>query len=339
MAGKNWLTVAREGPFGTFPGTGFYDLGVTDLGGHTPTVAVQAPEVMRRGQVTPTMDGMRTVTRGGTGTIKPHLATRGMLDIFAAAIGTPSEAPVGGLTRYTFDLDETAPTVSLAVQAGREFKGGTQDKDSFAGGQAAVLRLAQGLSANTSGVSAEGIPTVELDVNYQKFLPNQALVENSTILDAVNFSGADCTIWLGPDLDDLDEECLNEFALELPTGFDFEDRCISTVARDEAGRAGMIAPTLTLGWSYKNRTYYDAWVNGTPMALRVRWELTVDGDDFGVQLDVPALMFTGDVPAESMTETTKQQLPAAIYGTYDELGDPVPALSILVDTDEVWDES
>lgn len=338
MAGKTWLTIAPEAAdaFGTVPTEGWVDLPVADLGGHAPVVAVQQSDMMRRGQVAATADGQRTVVRGALGTLKPALQTRGMLGLLAAVFGEPTKTVLGGgVNRFRFDLDEVQPITTLAVQVGREFKDGSQDRDTCTGGQPVSFKLTQGLSSDQSGVSADGIPMIEMAMNYQRFVPAQAVVE-SALLSAVDFSGADCTTWIGDTLEDLDEECLNDFTFDLPAGFDFGDRCISTTARDKAGRAGLIAPTLQLGRSYKDRTFYDAWVNGASKALRARWALTVDTVAYAVQLDVPVMKFTGEVPQESKTETTKQPLAAACYGSFTEEGDPVPAVSVIVDTDEDW---
>lgn len=335
MAGKNWLTIAPEATFGTVPATGWTDIPVVDLGQASPIVTVQQADVMRRGQVAPTMDGQRVDTRGGTQTIKPYLATRGMLPLFAAAINEPTITPSGGMNIHRFDLDDESPEATLAVQIGREFADGTQDLDTFAGGRPSVLRLAQGQSATSSGVSADGIPTLEVDMNYRVFSPSTT-ERTSVAVDSVNYSGGDCTISIGPSLSSLSTECLNSFSLEMPTGFDFERRCISD-AIDKPGRVGLIQPTVSLEWSYKDRTYYDAWINGTAMALRAEWALTVGGDAFSVRLDIPALMFTGDAPVESNESVTTQSLPGSVYGTYDNLGDPVPVLSLYVTTDEEYD--
>ena len=121
MAGKNWLTIAPEATFGTVPTIGWTDIPVVDLGQASPIVTVQQADVMRRGQVAPTMDGQRVDTRGGTQTIKPYLATRGMLPLFAAAINEPTITPSGGMNIHRFDLDDESPEATLAVQLGREF--------------------------------------------------------------------------------------------------------------------------------------------------------------------------------------------------------------------------
>lgn len=338
MAGKNWITVAPQfaGTFATAPVSGWADIPVVDLGGHVPIVARQQADVMVRDQVAPTLDGMRTVVRGGTGTIKPHLRTRGMLLYFAAILGEPTSSVVSGMNRHRFDLGATMPTTAIAAQVGKEFSGGGQDKDSYWGGQPVSLKIGQGLASDQGGVSADGIPTVEVEMNYAQFDGNPALV-TSAILEALNYSGADCTTWIGPTLDDLDEECFTEFGLEIPSGFDLANaRCISSTSRDQAGRAGEIAAKLTLGRSYKNRLFYDAWINGTPMAQRTVWSLTDGGNDFSVTIDIPCILPTGDAAQESKTEVTKQNIPADIYGTLDEDDEPVPPVSIIVDTDELW---
>lgn len=334
MAGKNWLTYAPEGEFNQAPVAGWTDIEVTDLGAHAPIVAVQQSEGMVRGQIGPSQRGRRNIIRGGAGTIKPYLATRGMLGLFAAAIGEPDIEAVGPVNRHRFDLDAVQPTTTLAVQIGREFKGGAQDFDTFTGGQPTTLKMSQGLSATQSGTSSDGIPSVEMEMGYVGF-PTVAEVE-SVHAESVNFAGGDFQAWVAPTLAEITEdECFNEFGIEIPTGLT-GDPCIA-ITSDKAGRAGLLAPTLQLGRSYKDRLFYDAWINGTPMAFRCRWAVTIDEFPFAVTIEVPSMSFTGDVPTESQTEVTKQTLPAAIESVLGEDDEPLPLLSVIVDTDEEWD--
>lgn len=337
MAGKNWLTYAPEATFGTAPSSGWADIEVADLGGHTPVVAVQQSAGIVRGQIGPSLQGRRTIVRGATGTLKPNLTTRGMLALFAAAIGDPTITALGGgVNRLRFDLDDQQPSTSLAVQVGREFKNGTQDKDTFTGGQPVTLTMAQGLAANSSGSSTDGIPTVELDMNYSGFQPS-VTERTSTLVDSVNYSGGDFTAWVAPTLSAISaSECFNEFSIVIPTGFDFDDRCISTLARDRAGRAGRLLPTLQLGRAYKDRSFYNAWINGTPMAFRGTWSLTDDGVPFKVTVEVPSMSFTGDAPQESPEAVATQGIPAEVNSITDNLGNPLPMVSVIVETDETW---
>lgn len=333
MAGKNYLAVAEEAIFGTAPSSGWAGVEVTDLGSHTPIVTTFQPETMRKGQQGRTVAGRRTSARGGTGTAKPVLATRGMLPFLAATFGTPvSTELVSGVYQHVYTTSSALSPVSLAVQIGREFKGGGQDLDTFTGGQVSEARFTQGLSATSSGTSSEGGAMAEFDLNYAGFLPLTAEV-NPVYPDGASFTGGDWTAKLGPAGGVLSDECLNEFGLTIPTGADFEDRCIQNF-RDKAGRGALPAPSMQLGWSYKDRTYYNAWIAGTIFSFEAEYKIVAinlgGGYSPSVKIEVPAIAFSGETPQESATETTKQALPADVLWDED-----APMVTVTVVTDEV----
>lgn len=319
MVGMNHMVIAREADYGTPPANGWLGLDVENLGGHTPVVAVQQPQVMRYGLQGPSTHGRRAIERGATGSIPTYLTSRGLQVLLDATFGLPdvTELAPGQAWSYVYETDSIASLVSFSTQVAREFKGGTLDRDTFAGGQVGQMTLTQGLASTGGGTSDEGLSKIAFDVNYQRRVPGEANHLPTYEDPELYFSGGDHTLSIGSSLSSLDAECLTEWTLTVPTGLDFEDRCISTQNRDQASRGSLPAPTIQMAWSYKHRDYYDAWLNGEILALRSRWQPTgaieiATGVKPSFTVDVAAFGLTGEVATESMTESTKQNLPSEV---------------------------
>lgn len=339
MAGKNYINIVREQSYGVAPTTGWVGLPVEDLGGHTPVVPIIQPNVMRYGQQGPRARDRRAIERHATGMIKTPLVSAGLLLLLEATFGIPevTELAAGEAYEYVFETDDMMSTSSFATQVGREFKGGGLDRDTFVGGQVDVMRLNQGLPANTSGVTDEGLAKLEFDVQYQRRNPSVPEYLPTYGDPEVHFTGGDLVLEVGPDLDNLAAECLNEFALVVPTGGDWEERCISTEIRDQVARGTLPAPTIQAAWSYKARKYYDAWLSGELFALRSKWQPTgavfLDAAESikpSFQIEIPTFGLTGETPVESATETTKQNLPSQVL-----YNDEDPMMRITVVTSEL----
>jgi len=317
MAQKNWISWAREGEYGSAPSTGWNGARIQDLGGHTPIVAVQEPELMMYGQEGMPVDGARTSVTGGTGAIKPYLESGGllMLDMLELAFGAPdiTELSEGEAWKRVYSTG-TIPTLSVAVQVGREFKAGGQDRDTFVGGQLDKWTFSQGMASSSGGSSEEGLAKNQFDLQYRTALTVAQHLPNYGASPTM-FSGSDWVCSLGPADGSLVDDCLDGFNLEFSPGLDFENaRCASSELRDLAGPGAMPTAKITFPRSYKDRTYYDAWINGTIMKLRSKHEISavwLDADETihpSFQIDVPALRFSGEAPNESKDSATKQNL-------------------------------
>lgn len=322
MAKKNYMSLAPESVFGTAPNTGWLGAAVEDLGGHEPLVATQQPKTMLYGQQGPSARGRRTAIVGGGGAIKPYLESAGplLLLLLELTFGPPvvTELAEDEAWQRVYSSGGAAPAGSAASQVGREFKDGTQDRDTFVGGQVEKWSLSQGMASAASGVSDEGLVKTEWAMNYRtrvshaERLPVYADPE-------VTYSGSDWTLSVGPDLDTLTADCLDSWGLEWNTNLDFEGaQCATSAIRDKAGPGGHPTGAMTGSWSYKDRGAYDAWLNGDILALRAKWEpvgIWLDGDETihpSFTVDVPAFGMTGATPKESADGATKQDLPREI---------------------------
>lgn len=344
MAGMHYLNIAREDTYGTAPTTGWVGCGVENLGGHTPIVATQQPQMMVYGQHGPSTRGRRTQERGATGSIPTYLGSRGLLPLLDATFGYPVDVELleAGAWQATYETSSAASLVSLAVQVAREMKGAGLDRDTFVGGQVGQMTLTQGLAPTTSGVTDEGLSKIAFDMNYQRRDP--AVPERlPTYPDQeLYYNGGDHSLLIGADLLNLEDECLNEWTLTVPTGVDFEDRCISTQVRDQATRGALPGPTMQMAWTYKGRKYYDAWLDGEILALRSRWEPT--GDLFitgtatkpSFTVDIAAFALNGDTPNESPTESTKQNLPTDVL--WNET-DPMIRITVVTGEEPIDEQS
>lgn len=343
MAGKHYANLAREETYGTAPATGWAGAAVEDLGGHTPIVATLQPNFMKYGQQGPSTEGRRGLERGATGTIRAYLASAGLQTLLDGTFGPPevTELAPGQAWESVYETSDEASLVSIATQVAREMKGGGLDRDTFVGGQVSEMRISQGLTPTSGGVTDEGLAKIEFDLNYQRRDPSHPERLPTYADPELYYAGGDFELLIGPDLDNLDDECLNEWALTVPTGLDLEDRCISTQVRDQASRGALPAPTMQMAWTYKGRQYYDAWLTGSILALRAKWEPTGDlfiapGIKPSVTIDIAAFGINGEAPQESATETTKQNLPSDVL--WNET-DPMITITVVSSEEPVVDEA
>lgn len=346
MAGKNYVNVATESNFGTAPSSGWRGLPVED-DGHQARVTTFEQKSIVYGQAGPTAKGRRSVTNGGTGTLKTSLVSNGLGQLFAAAFSTSAITTPNGATtakQMVFELTDVASSESLAVQVQRELKGGGVDHTTYAGGQVTEMRFSQGLPPEGGGVTDEGFAKLEWDLDY-------AVVERSTaqklptyVNPGITFSEAEMEI--GPaykpngdpsDLDqDLTKRCLNRFEVSLPTGLRLDPDCIGgSLTREKASRGSLPEGTLGLGWTPSSAALYEAFLAGDILAFRCHWEPSgtayeiESGINPSVTLEIPALQLTGDDPQMSLDQPTSQDLPASILDN----GDGVLARLIVITDD------
>lgn len=346
MAGKNYVNVANETLFGQAPSSSWRGLAVED-DGHKARVTTFETKNIVYGQAGPTAKGRRSVTNGGSGTLKSSLVSNGLGQLLAAGFSSATvTTPAGASTarKIVFELTDVASTKSLSVQVQRELKGGTVDHTTYAGGQVTELRLSQGLPPEGGGVTDQGFAKLELDLDY-------AVVERSTaqilpvyVDPGITFSEAEMLI--GPAYDsagapsDLDvvlsKRCLNKFDVSLPTGLRLDPDCIgASLTREKASRGSLPEGTLGLGWTPSNAGLYESYLNGEILAFRCHWEPAGTayeieaGINPSVTLDVPALQLTGDDPQMSIDQPTTQDLPASILDN----GDGVLARLTIITSD------
>jgi len=335
MVGKNFVSIGDETTFGTFAST-LRTYPVKSDGAKT-AVLTMGPDGILPGQQGPSAVGARSTVLGGTAPIETYLASKGMglllRGVFGdAVVTTPEDAT--DTRQHVYTSGPAGSTRSFSRQTGREKKDGTVDPDSMVGGQISEFRLGQDLAPVNGGVGDTGLATVGFDFDFAGLARETAALTSWTVPSPEAYFGVgECTLSIGADLESLAAECLNKFGFKFPTGLDFEDRCIRPgLTRDKATRGSLPAPTLDLGWTYKNRTYYDAFLDGTVMAFRAKWDLTPSGIEIeegfspSVTLDLPAIQFTGDTPEMSKDSRTTQALPARVLwnGT-----DPMVTLTLI----------
>ena len=299
--------------------------------------------MMVYGQHGPSTRGRRAQERGATGSIPAYLGSRGLLPLLDATFGFPEVTTLEpGAYQAIYRTSSMASLVSLSVQVAREMKGAGLDRDTFVGGQVGQMTLTQGLAPTSSGVTDEGLSKIAFDMNYQRRDP--AVPERLPTYpdEELFFNGGDHTLLIGEDLLNLEDECLTEWTLTVPTGLDFEDRCISTQVRDQATRGALPGPTMQQSWTYKGRQYYDAWLEGEILALRSKWEPTGDVYITGtttkpsVTVDIAAFALSGEAPAESVDSATTQNLPSDVL--WNET-DPMIEITVVTGDVPVDDES
>jgi len=315
---------------------------VENLGQHTPIIANQQPDVMVLGQQGPTAQGARTIERGGTGTINTYVMSSLLGILFDATFGLAevTELASGQAWEAVYETSSTLSPVTYSAQVAREFATSGLDRDTFVGGQVESLVLSQGLASTSGGTSSDGLARAVFASQYRPRASGVSAYSPAYSPPDVFFSNADFLLSIGPDLDNLTDECLTEWALTIPTGW-AETPCISTTGRDKGVRGSLPAPTIAQGWNYKHRTYYDAWADGDVLAQRAKWEPTgaveiAPGIKPSVTVDIPAFRFTGEVPTESATEPTSQSIPAEVLHNG---SDPMITVTIVTNEEPFEDES
>lgn len=320
MVGKNYFEFAPESDYGVAPSSGWKGIRVSD-DGHKANVLTLAPGGIVRGQQGPQVDGRRAVPRDATGTVKTYLMSNGLGAWLRAGFGNAVLSTPAGATdarKMVFTTTSAASAFSLATILGREMKSGSVDHDTHVGGQIVETRFMQSLAPESGGVDEGSLAKVEFDLAYQKLDRAFAAHSSTTyVVPDLYYSIGECTLSVGPDLEDLDDECLNKFELKIPQGLDTNDQCINaSLIKDKAVRGSLPAPTLGLAWTYKSRTYYDAYLDGTIMAFRAKWENPnieiEDGFSPSVTIDIPAFQLSGDTPQMAEGAKTTQDLPAEV---------------------------
>lgn len=336
MGRKHYISIAKELVFGTAPVNGWHGMVVEDLGGHNPVIVNQQNQGMVFKQQGPPVSGRRTSVRGAGGSLKPMLEFGGLaqLLLLECTFGAPvvTELVEDEAWEYKFETG-TTPDDSIATQTGREFADGTQDRDTWVGGQVEKFTLSQGMAPSSSGVTDEGLLKAEWGMNYRTMVahPEKLPVYSGEL----PYSGSDWTHSMGVDLDHLFEDCLDSWGLEWSTNLDFEGaRCASKTNRDKAGPGGFATGKITGAAKYKNRQLYDAWINGDVLALRSEWKpegIFLDAGNTvnpSFTIDVPAFGMEPDPsPKESKDAATKQDLPRQIM--WDDVND-LPMMTVTV---------
>lgn len=333
MAGKNYVEIAHEATFATAPASGYRGVEAAD-DGHSVNVLTSQRSGIRRGQQGPLSLGAQTTVRGGAGTIKTELLSNGLGFLLRAVFGDPViTTPVGATAarKHVYATSDLASAFTLSTIIGRELQGGAVDHEVYTGGQVTEFKLAQGLGPDGGGSTSDTNAKLEFALDYAK-IDRVKTANGSTTYPTplIAFGLGEATLSLGPDLENLENDCLDKFEFVYPTGLDLSTRCISaSLAREKAYRGSLPAPTLGLGRKYDNRDLYDAFLDGDFMAFRAEWvgPVAIEDTTFpSVTLDVPSIRFTGSTPQMSQENSTTQDLPAEVLwnGT-----DPMVTLTLI----------
>ncbi|MCU1356385.1 MAG: hypothetical protein JWM89_1803 [Acidimicrobiales bacterium] len=320
MPGKNYANIALETTYGTPATTGYQGIRVAD-DGHESNVLVLQPGGIVYGAQGPETDGRRAVERDATGALKTYLPSAGILKMLQCTFGAPvtTELVEDEAYQYVFETSDIASLSSITTQIGRTFKAGGADRDTYAGGMVKEFRLAQAKAPAGGGTSDEGLAKTEFDMDYQRRVPGFAVHLPTYPTPELYHSVGGLTFSIGTSLapEDLVAECIDSWALKYPTEIETDDTCASSLLKDKPTRAGVPKPTMDLGWTYKHRDYYEAWLAGEVLAFQALYEpagaIEISaGIKPSVTWDIAAFGFTGKTPQMSESAKTKQDLPTDI---------------------------
>lgn len=317
MPGSNFLVMGDEATFNTMASS-FRGVRTADDSFESRTFASEVGGIAE-GDTGDMLEGFRQSDRGGVHTVKPYLTSNGLGFLFRAlfpnaAITTPMGAT--DARQMVFSTGAAASSRSLSVVVGREDETGAVTVDGYTGGQATNAKFGQALSA-ASGSGDNDKATFELTADYVNH-PRPTSAPGSRPYPSIlsSFVAEDCTLSIGADLESLESACLNKFGLMIDTAIDVSPTCIGPSWREKARRGGQEKITLDLGWRYKGRDYFDAWLNGTPLAFQAKWEDTTVEIEEGIHpsltIDVACFTFNGKDPVSAAAAATEQDLPGIV---------------------------
>lgn len=324
MPAKNYANIALEGTYGTPPATGWQGLLVRD-DSHKVNVDMAFPMGIFYGQEGQPDDGIVVTQVGAEGTLKPYMPSTGIGLLLKSIFGNPVTTSLDtGAYRHVFTTSSNASAVSLATQIGRTFKDGTADRDTYAGAMAKEWRVEQAKRSTSGAQGDESLAKMEVDLDYQRMIAPGDFAQKLPTYptpELYHGAGAGFTASIGSNLGSLTGKCLTSVSFKFNTGLDVEDNCVSTVLKDKPTRGTEPEATLDGEWSYAARDYYDAFVAGTPLAARLKWEGTAASTELATDIqpsltiDIARFMFTGETPEMARDAKTKQKLPMKVLKT------------------------
>lgn len=338
MPSKNYANIALEGGYGTPPSSGWTGLLVRE-DTHQPNVLETFPQGIFYGQEGPTDQGIATDIIDAKGTLKPYLPSTGIGLLLMAMFGSPVSTTTlePGAFEYVFETGPDASELSLAAQIGRTLRGGGEDRDTYAGGMPTEWRIEQPKRPAQGGQGDEALAKCEFDMDYQTMLPGTAFAQKLPTYpnpELYHGAGSGFSVAVGPDLDTLTPQAMSSFSFKYNTGLDTEDTTVSSTLKAQPTRSGQPEAGIDGEWNYAARDLYDAWLNGSLLAARAKWEPIAleiaEGVKPSLTIDVPRFKMGGEGPQMSLNEKTKQKLPMRVLKT-----DGQPMLRVTYVTTEV----
>lgn len=333
MSGNAKVLIAKESTYGTAPASGYRRIEPSeDAHKARPLDDSLTYRGIAPARGAPSAAARRTVDKGGEGTISIPAMASGQGLLWQAAASTSASAVVDGGTLayeqvYEFSGTAAPTATSLTTELYRDRRSGTLDAYTFSGGKPTQVELTQDTQGNL---------LLKFVMDYLRAVRQNSLPTRSeTVVDpGFIYAWPDATISLTPDGGAEVDECLQSFNLTIPLGLDTEDWCLKAgTPRHEPTTKETPAPTGQATWKYQDPKFYDAFKAGTLYSLTAYWEGQTAIEDTtkpSLQIDVPALVFTGEDPELSPDNPTLQNLPFAVLDNDEDA--PITVTIVTADT-------
>lgn len=261
----------------------------------------------------PALDGFDRVGKGGTGTVRTPVLTKG-LGLFNRAAGTTFTSTVvdGGTLAYeqvtTFGDTGAPANRSISTVAYRDRADGTVDSWLFTGGMPTEIVVSWAVDEYLMISYAMDYAEVE----RENPVPSRTIVAPTS--RRIPWSKVTPT-FTNLDDDSSNSECIKSGTITIPLNLDTGDYCSGDEVKHRPTRSGIPEPTVTFDWKYGHPRYYDAYKAGTPFSFQLVAELDDPIEDATVPsftLDIPALVHDANDPVTSVSDPTMQTLPGKV---------------------------
>lgn len=323
---------AKESTYDEAPASGYREVTLASDDITSKSEQLRVPG-LHRGAATRTLQGVRNIDKGATGSLGFTGSPNGLGMFFAlaastAAITTPVGATLARRELFTWTADGPAAGQSLtSILYRNQYTSGLLDAWTYSGGRCTKLAVSQSSDGLLSHVwdmayhSATPTPNADL-ITYTPTAPDPGFL----------FAYGDATITLTPKGGSGESVCLTSANWDLPTGIP-EDR---TRICSDAARAGMREgdPEWSgkLAMDYETQDYYTAFKNGDPFSLEAKWEAPVAIEDTtfpSLTWTIDCITFDANDPHFDDKGATTQDLPFQIV---DDLTSPDPVVQLEIIT-------
>lgn len=313
------LGVAEEVTYGTFvPPTRFYEFNSQSL---VPAVTVlERTAALGRGLFA-REDDPRTFINGGSGSLNVDVLTNGNGLLFEHMLGNNDIVQVAATDEWVQTITPSTNGLrgkSLSIQAGVPTTDGPIQPFNFAGGKVSAWELACALDA---------ILTLNLEFDF-----SQAF-EMTTALGTPTYpAGAQPFIYIdGAVTIDGTSVIVNNATVNGANAMNTNRRGLGNQKREPLANARWEYGG-TLSSEFENPDFLEAFIAGTKASLNLTFTgplIPTTPNNYRLNIDIPVIRFTGEVPSVSGPDVVPQNLPFRAYKGVD------PIITIEYASDDI----
>lgn len=242
---------------------------------------------------------------GGTGELELDILNKGFGMLFEGMFGTSTGPTQQGATiaySQTHTTDDTGPTSSYTIQVLRSVVGGTTQQFTHLGAVVTGWTISQDVN---------GLANLKVSYDFRDVETSTSAGTPSYPAGTTPFAWNQVTVTLDPNGSATVLQP-RDFSFSADLGFDTNRRRLtSSGLKAQPVRNSVPSYTGSMTVDFEGLTEYNRWVNGDVFALRVAWTGAVieSSYNYTLQLDLPAVQYTGESPVASLSELSSQPLP------------------------------